>query len=177
VTYGLATADGVGRWRGSLDAPTHCAPTKAGDLTVLLDDTGRLYGFEGVSGAAWTNAIGAAIQYPGVATDGERADVVTFGGPGDELVAADLRSGRRRWSVGLGGLDGGNLPAVVDDTIYATASDTVAAFSTGDVGFLEARERWRWQPDGSVTGPVVAAIGRLFVVVSDDREYELGALE
>jgi hypothetical protein len=31
--------------------------------------------------------------------------------------------------------------------------------------------------DGSVTGPVVAAIGRLFVVVSDDREYELVALE
>ena len=175
--YGLATADGVGRWRASLDAPIHCAPTKAGDLTVLLDDTGRLYGFEGVPGAAWTNAIGAAIQYPGVATDGERAYSVTLGRPGDELVAADLRSGRRRWSVGLGGVDGGNLPAVVDDTIYATASDTLAAFSNGDVGFLEARERWRWQPDGSVTGPVVAAIGRLFVVVSDDGEYELVALE
>jgi hypothetical protein len=58
----LATADGVGRWRASLDAPIHCAPTKAGDLTVLLDDIGRLYEFEGVSGAAWTNAIGATIQ-------------------------------------------------------------------------------------------------------------------
>ena len=104
MTYGLATAGGVGRWRGSLDAPTHCAPTKAGDLTVLLDDTGRLYGFEGVSGAAWTNAIGATIQYPGVATDGEVAYFVTLGGAGDELVAADLRSGRRRWSVGLRGL-------------------------------------------------------------------------
>jgi len=78
--------------------------------------------------------------------------------------------------VGLGGPAGGHLRAVVDDTIYASASDTLAAFSTGDVGFLEARERWGWQPGGSVYGPFVTAAGRLFVFVSDDDEYELVAL-
>jgi outer membrane protein assembly factor BamB len=176
--YGLATDDGQGLWRASVDASIHCSPTVAGALTMVLDDTGRLYGFESSGGVAWSNDAGAAILYPGLTTDGEQAYFVTNDGRrGDELVSADVRTGERRWSVRTGGTAGGNLPVVVDDTVYTTGVDSVAAFAAGEVGALGDRERWRWRPDGSVYGPVVAADGRLFVPVSDEEEHELVALE
>ncbi len=175
--YGLATDDGRGLWRGSLESGTHCTPATAGSLTLVLDDSGRLYGLDGSGGVAWRNDAGAAILYPGLATDGERVYFVTNADRGDELVSADVRTGERRWSVRTGGTAGGNLPTVVDDTVYTTGADRLAAFTTGDVGFLEDRQRWRWRPDGGVYGPVVAAAGRLFVPVSNPDQHELVALE
>ena len=95
--YGLATDDGQGLWRASVNAPIHCSPTVAGALTMVLDDTGRLYGFDSSGGVAWSNDAGAAILYPGLTTDGERAYFVTNDGRrGDELVSADIRTGERR---------------------------------------------------------------------------------
>ena len=176
--YGLATDDGQGLWRASVDASIHCSPTVAGALTMVLDDTGRLYGIESSGGVAWSNDAGAAILYPGLTTDGERAYFVTNDGRwGDELVSADVRTGERRWSMRTGGTAGGNLPVVVDDTVYMTGVDSVAAFAAGEVGLLGDRERWRWRPDGSVYGPLVAVDGRLFVPVSDEEDHELVALE
>ena len=176
--YGLATDDGQGMWRASVDASIHCSPTVAGALTMVLDDTGRLYGFESSGGVAWSNDAGAAILYPGLTTDGEQAYFVTNDGRrGDELVSADVRTGERRWAVRTGGTAGGNLPVVVEDTLYVTGVDGVAAFAAGEVGLLGDRERWRWRPDGSVYGPLVAVDGRLFVPVSDEEDHELVALE
>ena len=176
--YGLATDDGQGLWRASVDATIHCSPTVAGALTMVLDDAGRLYGFDSSGGVAWSNDAGAAILYPGLTTDGERAYFVTNDGRrGDELVSADVRTGERRWAVRTGGTAGGNLPVVIEDTLYVTGVDGVAAFAAGEVGLLGDRERWRWRPDGSVYGPLVAVDGRLFVPVSDEENHELVALE
>lgn len=172
--YSLATADGRGIWRASLDAGTHCAPAMAGRLTLVIDDGGRLYGLDGTGETAWRNDLGTVANYLGVTTDGQRAYFVDpVGGP-DELVAADVRTGERAWSVGIGNT--GRLPAVVGDLVYVASGDTVAAFATGDTGPFEGRRRWHWNPDGRASGPVVAAGGRLFLPVSGDSN-ELVALE
>jgi len=98
VAVSVATREEL--WRTALQAASRSGVTVSGDLVVVGDDDGTVYGVELATGAAvWTADTVGRVEAPPAVADG-RVYVTSrdAGGQRAELVALDERTGEPAWT-------------------------------------------------------------------------------
>ena len=141
-------------------------PAYDGGRVYAVSADGRLYAFEGESGAQlWREKLGNDIS-GGVAVNRNNVYLGTYNG---DLLALSSEDGETRWRAPLSGLMLA-APVTADDRVYARSTDgTLTAFDADN-----GSELWRYhinEPVLSVRGNAEPVVGGGVVIITTDNGY------
>ena len=151
---------------GGADKGLALKPAYDGGRVYAVSADGRLYAFEGESGAQlWREKLGNDIS-GGVAVNRNNVYLGTYNG---DLLALSSEDGETRWRAPLSGLMLA-APVTADDRVYARSTDgTLTAFDADN-----GSELWRYhinEPVLSVRGNAEPVVGGGVVIITTDNGY------
>lgn len=176
----LDAATGALVWRQALDADAQGAPAYADGVVYLATKDAQGYAIDAENGRIlWqVSGIPDASGYEGVAAPAILGGTVVFGMIGGELVAADRKTGERRWLTRLAGerlgrayvqtTDVTGQPVMVGKVTYA-ANPVGRSFAIDDTGAVI------WQANEGALDPMAVAGGAVFLVSDENRLIRLDA--
>jgi len=159
----LSRDDGLELWRANLSSEALSSPTSDGSIVVVHSSDGRVFGFNTSSGEQkWRyDSDTPILSLRGTSTPLIREDRVYVGLASGDLIALNLRDGRKVWSTSLAIPSGRTeLERLVDadgafSVLYGTLYATAYQGNLKAIDVYSGAENWT-KPLSSYTGVAVS---------------------
>ena len=178
---GIDASSGEIAWRTALGAAVRAAPAVASGLLVVVTRDNRAFGVDASSGEiVWrAPSLTSDAGFLGGASPAIVGNLALLPFASGELVAVEVRSGRRLWSAILTGGRRGLARSAISDVTgdpVVVGPFVIAANQAGRMVAIDARSGQRaWTRSIGSVGPIWGAGSTIFVVSDEAKVMRLAA--